>query len=328
MDDAALPYVATTAGLIAAGHSRRQVPRGREYVRLRRGVVAYAGADPTAADLRIAAVAAQLPEHALVGGWSAARLLEHVHARDDLTLFDGSARWEETSPRHRFEHGARVVVCAPRASRLRHRPDVRVFRSEVPGDERTRVLGVAVTSATRTAFDLARLLPTTTAVMALDRLAHLDLVDLAALAEVVHARTHARGRTAASAAVGLADGGAESPQETLLRLAWVRLGLPRPLANPVVTDPSGSFVARVDLFDPESGVVGEYDGAVHADARRRSRDAERQEALESLGLVVVRATSFDLDGRGVSAGWEARLRSAYRRAHHRSGPRNWRVKLR
>ena len=135
------------------------------------------------------------------------------------------------------------------------------------------------------------------------------------------------GRPRALRVAALMDAGAESPQESLLRLTWIGAGLPRPRANQVVVDTSARFVARVDLLDDVTGVVGEYDGALHADAARRSRDARRQEELEDLGLVVVRATANDIDHRGTGSAWQQRLRAAYRRAANRGpGRRRWQVR--
>lgn len=76
-----------------------------------------------------------------------------------------------------------------------------------------------------------------------------------------------------------------SPQETALRLIWcLDLGLPRPRCNWPVRDLDGNFLAEADLLCPELGVVGEYNGAAHADVRRRARDAARLEAYRRVGL--------------------------------------------
>ncbi len=289
-------------------------------VPLRRGVWAPAGTDPTDADLRIAAVAAQLPAHAVVGGWAAARLHE-VTAGGRDPVFDGGPRWEER-PIGRGRC-ARVLVCAARDSRLTHRPDVRVFRSPVPDGQRERVLGMTVASAVRSAFDMARLLPVTSGVIAVDRMLALRLMTIDDLALLVAAPGRWQGRPAARRVLTLCDAGAESPQESVLRLLWVGAGLPRPRANVEVLDRDGRFVARVDLLDPDAGVVAEYDGGYHSGSDRRSRDAARQETLERLGLVVVRATSVDLEDGGARA-WQMRLRAAYGRAARRPGDeRRW-----
>jgi hypothetical protein len=326
-DDLTLPTTVRTGDAASLGLTRT-VWLGPELTAVRRGVRVTAGVDPLDPDVRIAAVASQLPDHAALGGWAAARLHERVHAGDDLEVFDGAPRWDDgrRAPRPYVAGLARVPVCASRHSRLVLREDVRVFRSEVTADERQEIGGAPVSSALRTAFDLARLLPTAPAVVGLDRLVHVGALTVEDLQLLVDARPGAHGRATARRALGLVDGGAESPQETVLRLAWLGAGLPRPAANRVITDLDGRFVARVDLLDPDVGVVGEYDGAVHSGAGRRSRDARRQEELESLGLVVVRATSVDVDGTVAVARWQRRLRAAYHRAHRRpANARRWRV---
>ncbi len=60
----------------------------------------------------------------------------------------------------------------------------------------------------------------------------------------------------------LADGLAESPQETRLRLRLHRSGLPPPVAQYEVRC-DGRFVARVDLAWPEQRLALECDGAWH-----------------------------------------------------------------
>jgi len=314
-DVAPLPGSLLTRDAPAHGVGRAVLRTG-EFERVRRGVWVPGGLDLSDADVRISAVAAQLPPHAAIGGWSAARLHERAVVVDDLEVFDGGRRWEE-GPSVAPGGVARVVVCSARDSRMVLRPDVRVFRSPAVDRERTLLAGVAVTSGPRTAFDLARLLPMHRAVVALDRLLHLGVVDPAELADLLVIHRRGVGLPAARRAMTLADGGAESPQESLMRLAWVGAGLPRPSCNPVVRDPGGRFVARVDLIDGTAGVVGEYDGAVHADAERRSRDTRRQEELEALGLLVVRATAADLTSDGHGIRLAARLRSAYQRAARR-----------
>ena len=70
-----------------------------------------------------------------------------------------------------------------------------------------------------------------------------------------------------------------------MRLVWeVDAGFPRPLCNVEVFSLDGRFLGRPDLFDPESGVAGEYDGDHHLEVRQRSRDLGREERLRSHGL--------------------------------------------
>lgn len=316
-----LPWVVVPADAPEVGVCERTI-RGPTFEPVRRGVWVPTGTDVSTPDVRITAIAVQLPAHAVIGGWSAARMHERAACADDLEVFDGGPDWEErtTAARARpaYRSGARVVVCAPPSSRLTVREDVRVFRSVVPPAEACTISGLRVTTASRTAFDLARLLPPTRAVVALDRLLHLRLLSAGDVLTIVRERRGWRGVARARSALSLADGGAESPQETLLRLLWLEAGLPRPRCNAVIRRPDGRFVARVDLLDDAAGVVGEYDGAYHASSVRRSDDARRQGELERLGLVVVRATGHDVDHRRRREAWQDRLRLAYRTASTRT----------
>ena len=62
-----------------------------------------------------------------------------------------------------------------------------------------------------------------------------------------------------------------------MKLVWVRhAGLPYPLVNQPVFDLSGNLMGIADLFDPQLGVVGEYDGAAHKARERHRRDVARE----------------------------------------------------
>lgn len=65
--------------------------------------------------------------------------------------------------------------------------------------------------------------------------------------------------------------------------------LPAPMLQARIRDECGRFVARVDFYWPEFGVVGEADGAMkYTDRTVLIAEKHRQEALEELGLIVVR----------------------------------------
>lgn len=333
--DGSLPWTVRTSARDELGISGR-VLRGPTFTRVRRGVYIPAGADPQAPDNRIAAVIAGLPSHAALGGWAAARILERETASDGLEVFDGGHCWGEGTTQHSAlgvvvprlgaaasGGSAPVLVCAARESRLTHRPDARIFRSPVADDDVLPLGDARMTSALRTSFDLARLLPVGRAVVALDRLVHLGSVDPAGLADYARRHKGWRGASRVHRVLRLVDGRSESPQESILRLLWIASGMPWPRANHVVRTTSGVFVARVDLIDPAAGVAGEYDGSWHSGGDRRSRDASRHEALLGLGVEAVRATSADLASDARAAEWQGRLRAAYRRARRRPPARSW-----
>ncbi|MCW2755991.1 MAG: hypothetical protein JWQ32_3402 [Marmoricola sp.] len=106
-----------------------------------------------------------------------------------------------------------------------------------------------------------------------------------------------------------------------MRMAWVLdAELPQPLCNPVLRSPSGAFLGRPDLFDPDVGLVGEYDGAHHLLDDRRRLDRAREERFRDHGLEYVSVVRGELVDRVRTA---ARLRAAYRRAAAIVRDRRW-----
>ncbi|MHB1491979.1 MAG: hypothetical protein ACYCTH_15985, partial [Cellulomonas sp.] len=228
---AAMPWILRTPHLDVHGLGRGETD-GREPVSATHGASARPGVRSTDPDARIAATALRLTSGCVVGGWAAARLHERAAAPDaDLAVFTGDAWCGHAAQDRRVVLGstsARVLVCAPRSARLRPGDEARIFRSVVPPTDRTVVDGVPVTTAVRTAFDLARLWRQPAAVAALDRLLHLGVVDLAEVRAMTLARPRWRGRPSALQVLETVDAGAESPQESALRLLWLDAGLPRP----------------------------------------------------------------------------------------------------
>ena len=313
-----MPAVVTTRWATERG--RRSDVRAA-YVPVLRGVHAVVGSDLQDPDLRTAAVLAATPPGATLGGWAAARWHERAALAgrgrvDDALELDGLLPSGAPQP---------VLVILPPGSRLSAVPGRAVVRARLdPGERQDVDGGGSVTAPLRTAFDVARASTRETAVVVLDRMRALGLVTADALGDEVERRAGWRGVRAARRAVELSADGVQSPQETRLRLLWVATGLPVPRCNAVLREPDGRFVARVDLLDPVSGLVGEYDGSTHASAARRSADARRQERLEALGLVVVRASAADLATPTARARWQARLATAHRRALRRGSARSWR----
>ncbi|MFC6154239.1 hypothetical protein [Nocardioides yefusunii] len=80
-----------------------------------------------------------------------------------------------------------------------------------------------------------------------------------------------------------------------------------------------------DLFDPEFGVAGEYDGVVHDSLSVRRRDLDREERARQAGIEVVSMNSTDLVDR---TSFDRRLSNAYTRAQRRQqlrDQRSWQV---
>lgn len=169
---------------------------------------------------------------------------------------------------------------------------VRVTRRAVPPEDVTTRAGVAVTTRLRTALDLARIQPIEEAVIALDqflRIRRLAVVEVRAAAN----RLTGPGCRSVRTALAKADGLAQSPQETLLRLRLHASRLPRPTAQYEVRDAQG-FVACVDFAWPVARVAVEYDGWWHGERQNVPKDRRRLNRLTAAGWTVIFATADDV----------------------------------
>lgn len=158
--------------------------------------------------------------------------------------------------------------------------------------ETTVVDGVPVTSATRTAFDLARRRGLETAVIRIDALARATGLTVDQIEPLVVAHRGTRGMKQLRQVLSLVDAGAESPQETRTRLALIAGGLPRPQTQVAVRNVWGAVLARIDMGWEEWLVGVEYDGAQHwTDSRTRAKDIDRTAELERRGWRLVRVSA-------------------------------------
>jgi very-short-patch-repair endonuclease len=171
-------------------------------------------------------------------------------------------------------------------------PGVRVRRAALPAGEVRRRRDVLVTTPAATAVRLAGALPCEDAVVAVDQLIAAGLVNLGSVRELA-AGSRGPGSARARSACALADGRAESPQETRLRLLIRRSALPLPVAQFTVWS-GGRFVARVDFAWPGHRVGIEYDGLWHAGTDQFARDRRRLNRLHAAGWRVFFVTAADL----------------------------------
>jgi hypothetical protein len=177
--------------------------------------------------------------------------------------------------------------------RSQHKTTGIVLHSDtLAADEIAAVQDIPVTTPARTAFDLGRRRGLTLAVVRLDALMQATAVKPAEIEELIHRHPGTRGVVQLRDAINLADGGAESPQETRTRLVLTSAGL-RPECTQIgVYDGYGYFVGRIDMGWPRWHVGVEYDGVQHwTDPERRTRDIDRQAELEALGWQIVRVSA-------------------------------------
>lgn len=105
-------------------------------------------------------------------------------------------------------------------------PGIVVHTYALADDEVNMVWGMRATTAARTAFDIGCALPAAKAVPILDALLNATGIKPADVVAVADRHPGARGVRGLRGALELADGGAESPQESRVRLLLVRAGLP------------------------------------------------------------------------------------------------------
>lgn len=165
---------------------------------------------------------------------------------------------------------------------------LRVRGDRIDDDEIGDVDGIPTTTPARTALDLACWYPTGEAVAAIDALARATGLTLAEVEALAARHPGRRSIRWARTSLSLVDAGAESPQETWLRLQLVKAGLPAPQTQIPILDESGACIAYLDMGWPNRKVAVEYDGEQHrSDQWHYARDMRRSEMLERLGWIVV-----------------------------------------
>jgi hypothetical protein len=154
-----------------------------------------------------------------------------------------------------------------------------------------RIDGALVTNPLRTAFDCARWLRLSEAVVVADALAHQELITRDAFAKYVRSHRRLRGVVQADLVAKILEPLSESPMESRVRVLLITSGFDVPICQYVITDRDGRFVARADFAYPEKRIVIEYDGALHWDQRRE--DDRRRDAIRRLGWTVIVASRTD-----------------------------------
>ncbi len=171
---------------------------------------------------------------------------------------------------------------------------VRVHRTDFSaGDVVDDGSGLRHTAPLRTAWDVAALEPTGTAVSVLDAMLRAGTGRATDLSALLRERSGRRGSRQVRRVLDLADPRSESPPESLVRVACVLGGLPAPVPRYDVVE-DGRWPARVDLAWPGQRVVVEYEGEHHVDGVQIVRDDARLARLTASGWLVVRLAASDL----------------------------------
>ena len=294
LDPDLLRQPATTAAILAAGATRRELDDAltqRRVRRLLRGV--YVGAaESDSLALRIAAVAQVVAPHAVLCDRTAA----WIHGCDvhDLRELDVTPPVESyvlrgRDPTDRPECGGGT-------------------RDLVPADW-TVIEGVRVTTPLRTAADLGCTLSRRSGLAAMDALAREHALTRGDLVRLLPRYRRRRGVVQLRQLVGLLDPAAESQPESWMRLEIADAGLPAPVLQHWVLA-HGVPTYRLDLAWPHARVAVEYDGeAWHAGAAASERDRRRRAWLREQGWTVVVLTKESFRAGAVDA-WVREVRAA------------------
>ncbi|KWX68257.1 endonuclease domain-containing protein [Mycobacterium sp. NAZ190054] len=196
-------------------------------------------------------------------------------------------------------HGARWLPSDAPAELTRVRagcaPGIVVHRGALADDEVCLIQSIDCTTAARTAYDIGRRIAGDEAVVRIDALLNATRCPPSDVDAIVARYPGARGIRRVRKAMGLVDGGAESPQETRVRLLLTRKGLPRPVTQIPISDDTGKVVRRIDMGWPEHLVGVEYDGEQHwTDPDTHAEDIERLEFLAERGWIIVRVSARQL----------------------------------
>jgi hypothetical protein len=220
------------------------------------------------------------------------------------------------------------ITRPPRGARREKRSDVVLRTAGLTPADHHLLNRVHVTTAARTAVDLARELPLREALVTMDHVLAVH-VERAELVAVIARQTGWPGVRKARAALALADPRSESVLESIARAEFAAAGLPKPVLQASFWAGTGWTNERVDFWWPQFGTFAEADGLAKYEAgsakeRRRlmRRSFVRDQKLADLGLEYVRF------------GWEdavvkpkdlaGRLRAAFDRGSRRQLAVRWR----
>jgi very-short-patch-repair endonuclease len=250
---------AVAAGLVTPGQLR-----GPRFRRLFAGIFVGAHVDVDYA-MRCRAGALAMGGRGVLGGWSAAELL-------------GASCGPPGAPVELIVSGSSAATRGGLVVRADHLGE----------GEITRVRGIAVTTAVRTAFDLGRRAPVTDAICAVDAITRGCGVLVDAIAAIAENHRGARGTVQLTTVLRRSSPLAESPMESRIRIAIEDEGLPLPLLQ----YPVGPYL--LDLAYPELLLALEYDGRHHLTPERARRDLARQAYLSGAGWEVLRFSSREV----------------------------------
>jgi hypothetical protein len=195
-------------------------------------------------------------------------------------------------------------------------------------DEIIMVDGIPVTTPERTWLDMAEMLTIDELVALGDSCVRVPRAafenraaphcGVADLRRVIARHRGKRGIRRAKEALALIRVGSDSPQETLLRLAVTRAGLPEPELNAPITGDDGCPHHQPDLSYRKYRIGVEYEGDHHGEEEQVVRDITRSESYAALGWTEVRISKRNMlnDARpAVTKIRAALIQAGWRKGH-------------
>ena len=190
------------------------------------------------------------------------------------------------------EDTGELHILNPLHHQIRPAPGLIVHRRE--GAPLITVDDRPTTAPSWTAVEVARSLPRRRALATLDAALRTGRCDPRTLAHAASAQAGRRGIVKVRQLIPLADGRAESPMESEVRLVMLDGGLPAPVLQHVIVDSRGRY-RRVDFAWPEYMVAAEYDSeAWHSGVDALRRDREKFAAIQELGWTVIPIVGNDV----------------------------------
>jgi hypothetical protein len=225
--------------------------------------------------------------------------------KSTLTHHSGARIWEFGLPGW-MQEDWRIQVARDRNGSQPRRRNVVGHRMTFKPGEVVMHDGVRVTSPARTWLDLAGLLTVDELIAAGDSVvvAHgpdfpkprTPLATIDDLRRMIAAHPGMRGMKTARLALPEIRVGADSPQETRMRLVLARTKLGEPVLNHVIRNSWGQPAVWPDAAYPQYRLALQYDGAHHSNPDQAARDRKRKETTDRLGWTELRIFKDDLDG--------------------------------
>lgn len=274
-------FVLTRAQARRCGHSepalRRLVAHG-EWTHVLRGVLSPLAVPPAPDGDRPAEWLRRRRVHALRAAASALIRPGQVISGRSATILHGL-------PTLAVPRVPELTAAAP--TTLGHRPRAHVWSATLVRDDITTWFGAPVTRVSRTVVDSARH-DRRDGLIGADAALHDGLTTMQHVDRALGQARGWPGVRRAGAVLALASPLAESPLESLVRLAICDAGLPMPELQVAI----GEY--RVDMLWPEQRVIVEADGRTKYTGDELWREKVRQERLARLGYRIVRVLWQDI----------------------------------